>query len=475
MVNDRIKARELIRQYQAQQGILDNLLDPAFTKQTSLINDPCRLKAALCTRRSGKSYGAGLYLYKEALENPGVSLVYIGLTRDTAKRTMWKDIFKVINRKHKLSATFNEVELSIKLPNGSIIYLVGANANKDEPDKLLGQKYKLAVIDECASFDQDLRNLVMSVLKPAMVDHQGTICMFGTPGNTIKGFFFEVTTGKEAGWSVHHWSAHDNPYVAKAWEKDIAKLVSDNPLIVETPAFKQHYLGLWFIDTDKLVYRFREDRNVADVLPPARYFYVLGVDLGYNDASAFVVAAYSEHDNNLYIVETLKRKKMIISHVVDAIKDFQRRYSIHKIIVDSSAKQSVEEMRQRYGLPLESAEKKDKAGFIDMMNSDLITGKIKIVGAQDELRTEWGLLVWDDRSERRIENSACQNHLCDATLYAWRYSHNYLATVKLNASENIYSEAYIDRWWDKQAKESQKGTLDHWAKEFGFDWETPSQ
>ena len=74
-------------------------LDPAFPVQTAFISDPAKLKVALCTRRSGKSYGAGFYLYQQAYETPGASCLYIALTRDSAKKIMWKDVLKPINRK----------------------------------------------------------------------------------------------------------------------------------------------------------------------------------------------------------------------------------------------------------------------------------------------------------------------------------------------------------------------------------------
>ena len=48
------------------------------------------------------------------------------------------------------------------------IYLVGADSNEDERQKLLGQKFVLVVIDEAQAFTIDLRQLVYGVLKPAV-------------------------------------------------------------------------------------------------------------------------------------------------------------------------------------------------------------------------------------------------------------------------------------------------------------------
>jgi len=41
--------------------------------------------------------------------------------------------------------------------------------------KLLGQKFVLAVMDEAQACTIDLRQLVYGVLKPAMADYRGTV------------------------------------------------------------------------------------------------------------------------------------------------------------------------------------------------------------------------------------------------------------------------------------------------------------
>ena len=215
------------------------LLDYNFEAQTKFTLDKNNLKAAQCSRRSGKSYGTGLYLFKEALENPGCTCLYIALTRESAKKIMYKDVLKRINKKHLLGATFNEITLTVTLPNGSLIYLVGADAKPDEMQKFLGQAYRLVVIDESASFKQDLREMVYEILKPAMADLQGTICMIGTPGKIPKGLFFDITNGREKGWSVHKWMASDNPYMKEKTKKEMDELIASNPLVVETPFFKR--------------------------------------------------------------------------------------------------------------------------------------------------------------------------------------------------------------------------------------------
>lgn len=462
------KAQKLLRELVKRTQSKVNVLEKALPQQIKFINSKTKLKAILATRRASKSYTAGLYLFKEALENPGVSCLYLALTRGSAKKIMVKDVLNVINREYQIGAKFNQVDLSYTLPNGSIIYLLGADSREEEKEKLLGQKYKLAVIDEAASFKQDLRDLIYKVLKPAMIDLDGTIIMIGTPGNNTKTLFYDVTTGKEKGWDVYKWKAADNPFVADQIHKEMKSLIKNNPLIVDTPLWKQMYLGEWAIETDKLVYKYNSDKNLIDQLPDSKapYKYVLGVDLGYEDASAFTVVCYNEHDRTMYIVESYKKSQMDFTEVAEYIKKLAKKYTIYKYIVDGASKQGVEEMRNRHSIPFEKAEKRGKLEYIELMNGELIQGNIKLIEDDNEdLIEEWQTLVWDDRGAKRQENSACPNHLCDSTLYAWRACYNYVSKAPKDTPPPS-SEAAIDEFWERESERLTQDVKPFWERDF---------
>lgn len=407
-----------------------SFFDGKFRLQEEFISNPAKFKALFATRRFGKSYTGGLYLVKEAFENPGTAVLYIALTRISAEGIMWRDVLKAINRKYKLRMKFNETKLTATLPNGSVIYLMGVDSSEDEKDKLLGRKYKLAVIDESASFSIDLRELVYGILKPAMADLGGTIVMLGTPGNITKSLFYDVTTGAEPGWHVVKADTKDNPYMAEKWRKEIEDLKKNQPYIIDTPMFKQMFLGQWVIDTDALVYKFNLERNLYEILPlqaKGEWQYVLGVDLGYEDASAFTVVAFHEYDKTLYVVETFKKSHMDITDVANRIKEFKSKYQIHKVVIDNANKQAVEEIQKRHALPLTPADKTGKSDFIEIMNSEMIQARIKVNSRCKDLIEEWQNLVWKEKGLKREENPACDNHLADATLYAWRFCYQYLS------------------------------------------------
>lgn len=445
-------------------------LSNTFPKQLAFINDPSKQKLLFCTRRSAKSFTAGLYLVLEALFNPGCNCLFIGLTRQSAKAIIWKDILQVINLRFNLEASFNQTDLTMTLPNGSIIAVTGVDVDENEMNKLLGRKYRLVTIDEASMYTIDLRNLVYGVLGPAMVDpntdgESGTICMLGTASNFPRGLFYDITVGKERGWKVFQWTAYDNPYVAKQWHQNILKIQEERPEYVKTPQFKQWYLNQWVIDEEKLVYRFDMGKNLIRLsgahFIDSNWTYVLGVDTGWEDDSAFVLTGYHVNDPNLYVISTYHRKKMTFDDVVIKIQEFMndKQFAPHKIIIDGANKQGVESMRFRSSIPFEYADKQDKVTFIELNNSDLAQGKIKILDIPEnrDLWDEMMGLVWVTDGEKirypKKEHPNLPNHLCDAYLYAWRCGYHYASTPaikKIAVGSKDWYHAQSDAIWERE-------------------------
>lgn len=415
-IQSRKQALEILAELNRRRELLDKLVPPSFTAQHRFVRDKARRKAALCTRRAGKSEGAGRALLEAALEAPGYDVLYINHTRLECKRIMWENIIKPVNDKLKLGGDPNEAELTLRLPNKSKVYLLGADAKPDEMKKFLGGKYRRVVIDEAASYKINLEKMVEEYLWPALNDFWGDLLMVGTPDQLTGTYFHRITEGEVSGWSVHKWSGADNPYIRENWLKDIAELKQRNPKIESTPSFKRMYLGQWVIDTDKLVYKYNPKLNLIDKLPGSRkdYIYQLSVDLGYEDDTAFTIGAYNVKDRNLYIIDTFKKRHMIISDVAKQIKRYQKRYPLPFVIVDGANKQAVKELEIRYGIAMKPADKTGKSDFIEMLNADLMQGYIKLIeDTTKPLVQEMEKLIWDEsKLPKRVEHEACANHVC---------------------------------------------------------------
>ena len=427
------------------EGLPPEFVDRSFPEQAAFIEDPSPLKLLICTRRSGKSTAAGWSLLQACYENPGVSTLYIALTRQSAERIMCKDILTPINEQLGLGGVLHKTELSWRFPNRSMLYMLGLDSNENEKRKVFGQKFKRVVIDEAALYTINLRELIYSVLKPSVIDLGGDIMLMGMPSNIKVGVFFEATDGQDScnpgrwtwtdtkyghAWSGHRWSAWQNPYTRDQWKDEIAGMKKINPLIEKTAIFQQEYLGRWVVDDTKLVYRYVTGDNDFDKLPnSSTWQYVLGVDLGYEDDTAFVILAWCKEIPCIYVIEASKEPKLIIPDVASRIGALRTKYKLNKIVIDGAAKQSVETLRRMYGLPLTATEKQGKWDFIQIMNGDFVSQRIKLGPNAGALKKEYRELVKDPNSDIDRENPTSQNHATDAALYAYRNCYHYISKV----------------------------------------------
>lgn len=430
---------DIIKEFLKREQQNKALDEACFDKQLAFINDPARLKALLVPRRGGKSSVLGINMYKVALNVPKSTVIYLGLTRESAQKVMMKDVLIHWN---------NTLDLGVKwiyspficgvLPNGSHIYVLGLDKDKKQADKLLGQKFSLVIIDEAGSFSQDLSDIIYKVIEPATMDLEGTVCLAGTCQNNTYSFFFNVTTGKEPGWSVHKWMGYDNPHIREKLIKDIAKMEKRDPNVRNTAFFKQMYLNEWVVDDTKLVYKYNADRNLVKQLPVSkdRWIDVMGIDLGFNDATAITVISFSYSHRAAYVRYAFKASGLDVTETANAIKAVADQFNIARYVVDGASKQVVEEIKNRFQIPLELADKMEKAEFIHLMNDELIQGYIKVVegNGTDQLIRCWSELTWAKDSNTK-EDPGIPNDIADSCLYTWRACYNYYSKVDAGLSD----------------------------------------
>lgn len=399
-------------------------------KQKKFVLDKSPKKTALCSRRAGKSFGDAVWLLEGARLLPHERSVYVALSRAAARRIMWTTLEK-IERKYRLGLRFREIDnqLMVEHPNGHRIWLAGCK-DSAELDKFRGDYYKRVVIDEAASFGVYLRELVEDVFEPALLDLQGEMAMTGTPGPIPAGPFYWATTGDsgESGWrkwSTHEWTILDNHYLphAPAW---LEQKRIDNNWDETHPTYKREWLGLWVKDPGAMVYPYGP-QNLYSQLPDAdspAWRWTIGIDVGYEESSAFVVGGYRLGIPGIYIPEVFKKDKLIPSKVAAITEGLMQKYGTRRVVIDSGGlgKGYQEEMLQRYNIVAESAKKNRKRAYIEVVRGELLSGSIKVHprGGSD-LLDEWGRLVWDERREE--PDDRFEDHAADAALYLIRDIH----------------------------------------------------
>jgi hypothetical protein len=193
--------------------------------------------------------------------------------------------------------------------------------------KILGQKFAKVWADEAGEYRIDLRDLVYQTLKPAVSDYRGSIGLTGTPDDFLGPvdepyLFYAVTRDeydpaddkRDGGWSTHRWSAFDNPYMAAAHRRELDDIEEKRPAFKLTTQYLTHYLGKWPSVSDRLVYKYAPARNDIAQAPECASF-VVACDLGFNDATAFVVLGWRPHDANLYVLRAAKLTELDFDQV----------------------------------------------------------------------------------------------------------------------------------------------------------------
>lgn len=401
-----------------------------FKQQKEFINDKSKLKAALCSRRAGKTHCGGAYLALTAVKRPGTISVYIALTRKSAKRIMWGTLKEIFIKSGCYTGTkWNNSELVVELPNGSQIYLTGAS-DEDDKETLRGNKYALVLVDECASFKSHFQEMLDEVIEPALIDLNGTLALLGTPSAACVGHFYDATTSSDLGYSVHHWTIHDNPFIpnARGW---LENRMLQKKWTKNHPVYLREWCGRWVKSADSLVYKFDENKNTYKRSErPQELYFVLGVDFGWDDKNAFCVVGFHPKEPHVYVCETYAKGEMLIEQTAQKIKDLQAFYGgFVKMVVDTGGlgKQISQELIARHSLAVEPADKLGKQAFIELVNSDFNEEKVKVPIDDRSFIDEMHLLQWDEsKPGKRCEDSRFENHRCDAFLYAYKEAKHYL-------------------------------------------------
>jgi len=142
-----------------------------------------RFNVIVAHRRLGKTVLCVNELIKEALSSTRRDWAgaYIAPLRNQSKRVAW-DYCKYYSEVVPGVKT-NESELKINYPNGSCLYLFGA----DNPDAIRGIGLDAVVLDETA---QMKRRLWDEVVRPLLVDRNGWAIFIGTPAG--RNFFYHL-------------------------------------------------------------------------------------------------------------------------------------------------------------------------------------------------------------------------------------------------------------------------------------------
>lgn len=436
-----------------------NITQFLFDKQLAFVEDPAPFKVAVCSRRSGKTVACAAHLVHTAINNEDTTSLYITLSGVSGKRIIWKE-FKKIIKNFNLPVKVNEIDLSLNFPNGSTVYVVGAK-DASEIEKFRGIAIKLCYIDECQSFREHLQDLIDDVIGPALMDYAGSLCLIGTPGPIPTGYFYKCAV-EQSDWSRHHWTFWDNPFIpitSKMTHQQVFDREMKRRGTTEAdPSVEREWFGRWTTDEESLLIKYNKDVNHFDDLPTKyNYEYLMGIDIGHEDADAICILAYCDDDTTTYLVEECITKKQDITALANQIKVLDAKYKVIKMIMDMGAlgKKIGEEIIRRHHLPVEAADKTRKMENIAFLNDALRTGRLK--ARKDSQFAEDSYLVEIDRDKSTPDRIAVSKRyhsdIIDAVLYAFKLSpaYAYMAPKsKPRYGSREWAEAQSNEMWEAE-------------------------
>jgi hypothetical protein len=402
-----------------------------FKEQLDFVNDPSPFKTAVCSRRSGKTVSCAADLINTALLYPDTVSLYVTLSRNNAKKIIWPELLK-INREYDLKGEPDNTEPSLKFPNGSMIYCSGAK-DRTEIEKFRGLPIKKAYVDECQSFRDHIRSLIDDILAPALMDYAGSLCLIGTPGPIPAGYFHDCSVAS-TNWSHHSWTFWDNPFIAKksgqTHQALLDRELTRRGVSIDDPTIQREWFGKWVLDSESLLIRYDSQKNHFDVLPEnKKWNFILGIDLGFVDADALAVIAWSESDPITYLQEELVMAKQGISELVEQITKLGRRYEFSKMVIDEGGlgKKIAEEIRRRHQIPVQAADKARKMENIALLNDALRSQRFRARRngrfAQDSFLLE---IDRDKTTPDKIKvKDSFHSDIVDAVLYGFKESPAY--------------------------------------------------
>lgn len=360
--------------------------------------------------RSGKSFSSLIRFLKFIQQAPKGNLIAVGRTATTIKYNIVEPILELVGGDAKYYIGKRELMLW-----GRQINLVGASDERSERI-IRGQTYSGAYIDEATLIPESFFVMLLSRLSK-------------------KGAKLFATTNPDCPF---HWLKRN--YLDRIDELDMKRWkfkLDDNPSLTTDfkDNLKKEYQGLWYrryIDgewclAEGTVYDFFDETiHCIDDIYNAATYYIVGVDYGTTNPTAFTLLGYNPTqypnmwvEQEYYYNSSDHQRQKTDTEFAEDLKKFIGDNLVKGVYVDPSAESfKVECRRQRIRHIIDA--KNDVLDGIRFVSSLLNNGTLKVVKRCVNLRKEFQSYVWDPKSiDQGIDKPTKANdHLLDSLRYS---------------------------------------------------------
>ena len=267
-----------------------------------------RFRVVVAGRRFGKTYLSTTELLRHAAKGKNRNVWYVAPTYKAAKDIAW-DMLKDGVPKGWVKKT-NESDLSMRLKNGSVISLRGA----EKPDNLRGRALDFIVLDEFADMKPETWH---EVLRASLSDRQGKALFIGTPRG--RNHFYDLWVQDLEDWESFQFTTLEGGNVPE-YEVEAAKRDLDER------TFKQEYEAAFVNYSGIIYYNFDRLESVKASAEEASVLHV-GMDFNLDPMSAVVAV---REGNSLHVVDELVIYGSNTDEMVDELKV---RYQNKKLVI----------------------------------------------------------------------------------------------------------------------------------------------
>lgn len=420
-------------------------LKELFSLQREVFFDKHCFKALLWGRRASKTYVVAVKLLYVAMSQPNSTSLFCALTNQNSYEILWS-LLKTLVYKYSLPVEFNETKHNLYFSNGSEIRVRGCS-NGIQADRFRGCHYEFVCVDEAGEFGFHLEYLLDQALSMALEEVENVeVWLCGTPGKECVGYFYDATTNPDSKFKTWHSTVLQNEMFPRWVDKRTGKPFLDwkeraqkwlvgylkkNGWSEDDNHVKREVFAIHVKDTESIVIDIDEQRNIYTSFLPENVDikYGLGIDLGFNDAFALSLGAFTfdpQYSSLLYIVDIFSQSRQLIDDDVRVIFEYIEKYSPIWAVCDtggSGGRKFLESFNAKYGtfLSLEAAQKRDKSRYCDLLSNDSKQGRILFAPHLRKNLQQMKQLVWKDKTKGEIKTSSTvEDNEYDSCLYLWR-------------------------------------------------------
>lgn len=358
--------------------------------------------------RSGKSFISILRFIK-ALKGPvrGPAMI-VGVSRDAIQRNIVIELCAIMGI---VPPTPKSTQMNIF---GRTLHFVGANDERAQR-RIQGATLAFAYVDELTLIPQGFFKMLLSRI-------------------SVEGAQLFATTNPD---SPFHWLKKEFLSNTELDMKVFKFKLDDNPSLQESYInnLKREYTGLWYkryIDGDWVLAEgtvydfFNESDHVHDLPPGPAEYYVVGIDYGTSNPTAFTMTGYNRKvwpnvwvEKEYYYDSKAHNRQKTDTEFVEDLKKFIGDKVVRCVYVDPSAASfKLEMMRQGIGGVMDADN--DVLSGIRFLSSALSNGTIKIMRCCKNLIREFQTYRWDEKVSLKGFDKPIKewDHCLDSARYA---------------------------------------------------------